>query len=285
MSKKKFYSIPVIIISLLLALSYLPGTLESTVHTEDPPKEDNEQVKVDKPSEPADEQQNDPLDPEKIVAMVKPAVVKAKITADTDVYNNYNSQQVIGQLSEGDKVEIVKDKGYQWYYVKSNNLTGWVPYKVLSIPSDPNTNDDEMTTEQVEAFANIKGFESDTNYLVWVDINRQLTHILTGKKENWKLAKTMPSATGKNVSPTLRGTFTIKERGNWFYSPQFESGAKYWVRYDGAYLFHTVAMDKNQKVKDPTLGERASSGCIRLAVENAKWIYNNIPSGTKVFVN
>ncbi|HAH78565.1 MAG TPA: L,D-transpeptidase, partial [Ruminococcaceae bacterium] len=32
------------------------------------------------------------------------------------------------------------------------------------------------------------------------------------------------------------------------------------------------------------LGEPASHGCIRLPVEDAKWIYDNIPEGTKVVI-
>lgn len=38
------------------------------------------------------------------------------------------------------------------------------------------------------------------------------------------------------------------------------------------------------KVKDGRLGMRLSHGCVRLAIENAKWIYDNIPSGTTVII-
>lgn len=33
------------------------------------------------------------------------------------------------------------------------------------------------------------------------------------------------------------------------------------------------------------LGARASAGCIRLSVENSEWFYNNMLSGTKVFID
>ena len=33
---------------------------------------------------------------------------------------------------------------------------------------------------------------------------------------------------------------------------------------------------------DGRLGQSISQGCVRLDIDNAKWIYNNIPSGTKV---
>ena len=37
-------------------------------------------------------------------------------------------------------------------------------------------------------------------------------------------------------------------------------------------------------VQDGRLGINASHGCVRLALDNAKWIYDTIPSGTRVVV-
>ena len=35
---------------------------------------------------------------------------------------------------------------------------------------------------------------------------------------------------------------------------------------------------------DGGVGMQLSHGCVRLPIENAKWIYGNIPNGTKVVV-
>lgn len=35
---------------------------------------------------------------------------------------------------------------------------------------------------------------------------------------------------------------------------------------------------------DGRLGMHLSHGCVRLQIDNAKWIYNNIPRGTTVVV-
>ena len=35
---------------------------------------------------------------------------------------------------------------------------------------------------------------------------------------------------------------------------------------------------------DGTLGDHRSHGCVRLDINNAKWIYYNIPAKTKVWV-
>jgi lipoprotein-anchoring transpeptidase ErfK/SrfK len=37
-------------------------------------------------------------------------------------------------------------------------------------------------------------------------------------------------------------------------------------------------------ITDGRLGIRASHGCIRLDINNAKYIYENIPQGTKVII-
>ena len=52
----------------------------------------------------------------------------------------------------------------------------------------------------------------------------------------------------------------------------------------GAIFISFVAMDRNQEVEDPTLGKRASYGCIRLSIEDSKWFYDNISEDTTVFV-
>ena len=43
-------------------------------------------------------------------------------------------------------------------------------------------------------------------------------------------------------------------------------------------------MDQEKNIVDYTLGIPASHGCVRLKVEEAKWLYDNIPSGTKLII-
>lgn len=56
----------------------------------------------------------------------------------------------------------------------------------------------------------------------------------------------------------------------------------------GEFLFRSVPMRKDKKVIEKEakkLGTKASHGCIRLAIPDAKWIYKNIPEYTKVVIN
>ena len=53
----------------------------------------------------------------------------------------------------------------------------------------------------------------------------------------------------------------------------------------GDYLFHSVLYNKyNGSLNDGRLGMALSHGCVRLDINNAKWIYDVIPSGTTVVV-
>ena len=94
-------------------------------------------------------------------------------------------------------------------------------------------------------------------------------------------------SSGEAGSETPTGTFTVTDRGESFYNPDLGEGAYYWTRFYGTFLFHSLPFDKNQKMEPEEaakLGTPASHGCIRLKTENAKWIYDNIPDGTKVTV-
>lgn len=94
-------------------------------------------------------------------------------------------------------------------------------------------------------------------------------------------------SSGEEGSETPTGTFTISDRGKSFYNPSVKEGAYYWTRFYEAYLFHSLPFDQNEEMEPEEaakLGTPASHGCIRLEIENAKWIYDHIPVGTKVSI-
>ena len=127
--------------------------------------------------------------------------------------------------------------------------------------------------------------ESLTPYLIHVDLNAQKTHIYNGNLKNWNLDKTFTCSTGIKGEETPQGVYTIKEKGQWFFSEQYNQGGKYWVQFLGDYLFHSLPYNKEKtNIVDYTLGTPASHGCIRLKDEDSKWIYDNIPKGTKVII-
>lgn len=104
------------------------------------------------------------------------------------------------------------------------------------------------------------------------------------------LARTMVCSTGLASTPTPKGTYTaVGPVVRWGYFPKYDVWAQYLYRIKGPYLFHSVLYDEADEstVKWGSvnkLGSPASHGCIRLSVEDARWIYNNCPAGTTVTV-
>lgn len=212
-----------------------------------------------------------------------PSPVYATLPRGSVLYDGCDGKAVDLLLS-GSKVEIIKDRSAKWYYIRFNNKMGWVKREALSIPEDKRTDKSQIGAEVLTDYAD-KNLASKTDHIVWVDIGRQRVYILKKQKDKWLSEKTIICSTGKNISPSLRGEFEIQDRGEWFYSQRLGSGGKYWVRYNGSYLFHSVAMDKNKQIIDPTLGRKSSSGCVRMGVEDAKWFYENIEKGSLVVVD
>jgi lipoprotein-anchoring transpeptidase ErfK/SrfK len=102
-----------------------------------------------------------------------------------------------------------------------------------------------------------------------------------------RIVESFICSTGKKGDDTPVGTFTVKEKGQSFFSKTYQEGAYYWTQFYGDFLFHSVPFDKNrtiETVEAAKLGSKASHGCIRLSIDNAKWIYDHIPRGTKVVI-
>jgi hypothetical protein len=222
------------------------------------------------------------------VPLVESSVVLGTVIMDAKLYAEYTLRNAIGMLQQGDSVEIIRDKVHQLYYVRtrtSPKTEGWVHISVLEIEDDPPTDNSLMTKAEIEDYVSCEGLDSLTDYLVWVDLARQVVHVLSRDAGDWSLLRTMTCATGRNVSPTIRGTFAVQNRGKWFYSEQFGSGGENWVRFYGPYMFHSVPMDKDRNIIDSTLGRRASAGCIRLSLADSLWFYETMPQDTTVYVN
>ena len=84
------------------------------------------------------------------------------------------------------------------------------------------------------------------------------------------------------------GTHHLGEKMRW-HTLDGPTYGQYCSRITGSILFHSVwyyQPEKNTQsyVQYNKLGTLASHGCVRLTVADAKWIYDNVPSGTEVKV-
>lgn len=139
------------------------------------------------------------------------------------------------------------------------------------------------TQSSLEKFLNENNFSSNTKYFIWVDLSNQKVNLFTGSYKNWRLVKSMSCSTGKASTPTVTGNFSVQDKGSYFRVDK-NIICKYYTRFYGNYLFHTVLLDNNGNIVDGTLGRPVSHGCIRLAIEDAKYIYDNVPLGTFVWI-
>lgn len=135
----------------------------------------------------------------------------------------------------------------------------------------------------LEQYVNENSFNSSTGYFVWIDLASQKVNLFTGSSKNWKLLKSMSCSSGKASTPTVKGNFSIQSKGSYF---RVNSNVicKYYSQFYGNYLLHSVLLDNNGNVVDGTLGKPVSHGCVRLAIDDAKYIYDNVPIGTAVLV-
>ena len=116
--------------------------------------------------------------------------------------------------------------------------------------------------------------------------NIVIVYGLDSNNEYKKIIKVFTCSTGKTAGATPVGTFTTTKGYAW---GSLFGGVygQYSTRIVGNILFHSVPYYKKDKStleweEYNKLGSPASMGCIRLAVGDVKWIFDNCPVGTTV---
>lgn len=130
-----------------------------------------------------------------------------------------------------------------------------------------------------------QGYSSSTGYLLMVDRFAHRTGVYTGSRNNWQNQKYWLCSNGKASTPTITGVYRLGIKGLYFWSGNTKCW--YYSQISGDYLFHSVIYDGSSspvRILDGTLGAATSHGCVRLALENAKYIYDNVPTGTTVVI-
>ena len=124
-------------------------------------------------------------------------------------------------------------------------------------------------------------------YRVEINVSRQKVYVYEWYYGAYsKLVKTMTCTTGAVDTPTPLGSYRMGGPcGRWYYFKKFDCWAQYASRIVGGILFHSVLYSEKdestlRKGSVYALGTRGSHGCVRLAVEDAKWIYNNVSAGS-----
>ncbi len=185
--------------------------------------------------------------------------------------------------------------GRDWYYFDADGQ-----YVTETVTIDDRlevfrTNGKYINTVSMDNMA--AGLDSSTYYLILVSIDKCVTKIYEWIDGEWIPVQLYLCTVGDPSKgwDTVEGDFYIG------YSPEYGSPYPrgysfvdgeghtlyYWTRFCDDYLFHSILYDQgtyNVSTSGNALGEKLSHGCVRMRVENAQWIYNNIPDGTRVIV-
>ncbi|MBP1743725.1 MAG: fused Zn-dependent amidase/peptidase/peptodoglycan-binding protein [Firmicutes bacterium] len=137
--------------------------------------------------------------------------------------------------------------------------------------------------QRYQSRVNSSNCPSSTKYYIYVNRERHVVCILTGSNYNWTIQKIFKCTVGAPATPTITGKYSVKAKGSYFVT---ENGliCKYYTQIYGDYLFHSILYYPGGGIADSRLGMDLSHGCIRLATENALYIYNNIPYGTGIWI-
>lgn len=131
-------------------------------------------------------------------------------------------------------------------------------------------------------YARANLYSSSTPYIVMVDRANKKVGVYQGWRGAWTNVKYWSCTVGAPGTPTVSGVFKVGSRGYYFNSGNVR--CFWWTQFYGDYLFHSTTYYHNGAVADSRLGLALSHGCVRLNINNAKWIYDTIPSGTTVVV-
>lgn len=145
------------------------------------------------------------------------------------------------------------------------------------------------TAETATAGEETAEIDARPDYTIYV--NRALNCITVMRQETdgtWEPVKAMVCSCGRQGHKTPEGVFQTSNYYEWRRLVDDTYG-KYAVRFNGKILFHSVpyaepSPDALLWQEYNILGEHASLGCVRLSVEDARWIYDNCKPGTTVVV-
>ncbi len=151
---------------------------------------------------------------------------------------------------------------------------------------------DQATQEKLFSSDALKAEEYVFPYKIGISLDEQRVYVYQwdGSGYNDQIKK-FKCSTGMEGYATPTGTYQSGGKvtsGEWYYFADYNCYAKYAYRIVGGILFHSVLYNSNKQ--GPTnssvraLGRKASHGCVRLAVDDAKWIFENCPEGTTVII-
>ena len=129
-------------------------------------------------------------------------------------------------------------------------------------------------------------------YAITIDVTNQVVtaYGLDESNQYTKVVRQMICSTGTRATPSDIGSWKLGSgRSRFPLFPKFNVYVQYWTPIANGIGFHSVIYNTKNTMDLAVgsyrqLGTRASHGCIRLLVADAKWIYENAGKGTVVTI-
>ena len=165
---------------------------------------------------------------------------------------------------------------------------GWLRTGQHNINGTPYTFDYKgwLIEQDQSMFNKAQSYSSKTGYLILVDRARCKTAIFKGNSGNWSYDKYWSCCVGAPGTPTITGIYYLGYKQLYFDTGDV-GRCWYKSQISGSYLFHSVIYYRDSgpyRIYDGTMGAHVSHGCVRLDIQNAKYIYDSVPSGTTIVI-
>lgn len=215
------------------------------------------------------------------IGEIKTSATDSSITVSVEATDNSSSNfTYFFKLSENEEFTCTDNVNeYTFTDLEENKL-----YTIYVKVADEFGNESEAVTDCTSSKSEIP--VEKQKYYIKINIAANTVTIYSTDENNeyTKPVKAMVCSTGKATPQS--GTYNITYKYRWLALFGNVYG-QYSTRIVGSILFHSVPYYKTEpntlKYEEyDKLGTKASAGCIRLTVEDAKWIYDNVASGSTV---
>ena len=199
--------------------------------------------------------------------------IKATVKGSPRPKINFSKDDSGGAWGENiAQINLAPDETYE-LTVKASNSSGQANASAIL-----NWKESSIKTGQTNI---ISDEANPANYLIEVNLNEQ--KVIVFYKNS--LLREMACSSGAPATPTPKGTFKTSDKIKYAWLAQYGVGAYYFVRFYGSYLFHSTPFDKAGNLieeEQQNLGTPVSHGCVRTDLNDAKWLYETVPSGVTV---
>lgn len=224
---------------------------------------------------------------DRVMNAVKPVEIEAVLRRDTTGYETKYMGGKTVSLSAGENVVYADHySDYTAYiWLPKQEMFCWVPYYDVDISEKDYTVYEDFSDEDKEIFVNEKGYESSTDYLVWINLERQKVNVFTRQEDgSWKLEKTMPCATGANTTPTPTKQYIYSARSAGWFNPTYYVKPVLYMDTVRAIAMHSILFQPDGSISDGTMGTPVSHGCVRMQPADIQWLDQYLTLGSTIVV-